>query len=92
VLLGVGGMRALAAMRIEPSLLHLNEGHAAFAVLEVARAEAARGLNLDAAFDAARQRTVFTTHTPVGAGNEMYSRGDVIASLDGVAAELGADP
>jgi glycogen phosphorylase len=91
VLLGVGGMRALAAMRIEPSLLHLNEGHAAFAVLEVARAEAARGLNLDAAFDAARQRTVFTTHTPV-AGNDMYSRGDVIASLDGVAAELGADP
>ena len=92
VLLGVGGMRALAAMGIEPSLLHLNEGHAAFAVLELAREEAARGLDIDAAFDAARRRTVFTTHTPVGAGNEAYSRDDVIATLDGIAAELGTDP
>jgi glycogen phosphorylase len=92
VLLGVGGMRALAAMGIEPSLLHLNEGHAAFAVLELARGEAARGLGVDAAFDAVRRRTVFTTHTPVAAGNETYSRQDVIATLDGVAAELGADP
>jgi glycogen phosphorylase len=92
VLLGVGGMRALGAMGIEPSLLHLNEGHAAFAVLELARGEAMRGLEIDAALDAARGRTVFTTHTPVGAGNETYSRHDVIATLDGVAAELGADP
>jgi glycogen phosphorylase len=92
VLLGVGGMRALGAMGIEPSLLHLNEGHAAFAVLELARGEATRGLEVDAALDAARQRTVFTTHTPVGAGNETYSRHDVIATLEGVAAELGADP
>ena len=92
VLLGVGGMRALAAMGIEPSLLHLNEGHAAFAVLEMARREAARGLDIEAALEAARRRTVFTTHTPVGAGNETFSREDVIATLGGVAAELGADP
>jgi starch phosphorylase len=92
VLLGAGGMRALAAMGIEPSLLHLNEGHAAFAVLELARSEAARGLSIDEALDAARQRTVFTTHTPVGAGNETYSRADLVATLDGVAADLGADP
>jgi glycogen phosphorylase len=92
VLLGVGGVRALAAMGIEPSLLHLNEGHAAFAVLELARGETARGLEIDAAFDAARRRTVFTTHTPVGAGNETFSRDDVVATLSGVADELGADP
>jgi starch phosphorylase len=92
VLLGVGGMRALAAMGIKPSLLHLNEGHAAFAVLELAREETARGLGIEAACDAARQRTVFTTHTPVGAGNETFSREDLVATLDGVAAELGADP
>ena len=91
-LLGVGGMRALGAMGIEPALVHLNEGHAAFAVLELAREEAARGATIEEALAAARQRTVFTTHTPVGAGNETYSREDVIATLGGVIAELGADP
>jgi glycogen phosphorylase len=91
-LLGVGGMRALEAMGIEPSLVHLNEGHAAFAVLELARAETARGATVEEALEAARQRTVFTTHTPVGAGNETYSGQDVIATLGGVIAQLGADP
>ena len=69
-LLGVGGVRALAALGIEPALVHLNEGHAAFAVLELARGEVARGVPVEAASEAARQRTVFTTHTPVAAGNE----------------------
>jgi glycogen phosphorylase len=92
VLLGVGGLRALTAMGIDPALVHLNEGHAAFAVLELARAEAAHGRSVDAALQAARQRTVFTTHTPVAAGNETYSRDDVIERLGGVAAELGIDP
>ena len=92
VLLGVGGLRALTAMGIDPALVHLNEGHAAFAVLELARAEAARGRSVDAALQAARQRTVFTTHTPVAAGNETYARDDVIDTLGGVAAELGVDP
>ena len=92
VLLGVGGLRALTAMGIDPALVHLNEGHAAFAVLELARAEAAHGRSVDAALQAARQRTVFTTHTPVAAGNETYSRDDVIERLGGVAAELGVDP
>ena len=90
-LLGVGGVRALAALGIEPALVHLNEGHAAFAVLELARAEAARGAPLEAALEAARQRTVFTTHTPVAAGNETYPREDVIGTLEDLAAELG-DP
>jgi glycogen phosphorylase len=87
-LLGVGGLRALAALGIEPALVHLNEGHAAFAVLELARGEAARGASLEAA----RQRTVFTTHTPVAAGNETYSREDVIGTVGGLVAELGVDP
>jgi len=91
-LLGVGGIRALAAMGIEPSLVHLNEGHAAFAVLELARQEVACGATIEEALEAARRRTVFTTHTPVGAGNETYSREDVAATLGGVIAELGADP
>ena len=91
-LLGVGGVRALAAMGIDPTLVHLNEGHAAFAVLELARGEVARGAPIEEALDAARRRTVFTTHTPVGAGNETYSREDMVATLGGVIAELGADP
>ena len=91
-LLGVGGVRALAAMGIEPGLVHLNEGHAAFAVLELAREEVARGVSIEEALAAARERTVFTTHTPVGAGNETYSGEDVIATVGGVIAELGADP
>ncbi len=74
-------MRAVAALGIEPALVHLNEGHAAFAVLELARGEAARGASLEAALEAARQRTVFTTHTPVAAGNETYSREDVIGTV-----------
>ena len=91
-LLGVGGVRALAALGIEPSLVHLNEGHAAFAALELARSEAARGAPVQSALEAARERTVFTTHTPVAAGNETYSREDLISTLAGVIEELGIDP
>ena len=90
-LLGVGGVRALAALGIEPAFVHLNEGHAAFAVLELARGEAARGAPVEAALQAARQRTVFTTHTPVAAGNETYPREQVIGTIEGLAADLG-DP
>ena len=91
-LLGVGGVRALAALGIEPSLVHLNEGHAAFAVLELARGETARGASVEAALEAARQRTVFTTHTPIAAGNETYSREELIGTVGGLAAEVGVDP
>jgi len=76
VLLGVGGTRALAALGIEPGLLHLNEGHAAFMSLEPA---------------VAPERTVFTTHTPVPAGNDTYPPAQVLDALAGVTAELGAD-
>jgi starch phosphorylase len=92
ILLGVGGMRALRAMGIEPGLLHLNEGHAAFASLELAHQEAeASGLTLEDAFDAARAKTIFTTHTPVPAGNDTYDADQVAAALDGLARSLGVD-
>ena len=91
-LLGVGGVRALEALGIEPALVHLNEGHAAFAVLELARREVACGASVETALQAARQRTVFTTHTPVAAGNETYPRKDVIDTIGGLVAELGVDP
>ncbi|MGO9497081.1 MAG: alpha-glucan family phosphorylase [Solirubrobacteraceae bacterium] len=91
-LLGVGGVRALAALGIDPALVHLNEGHAAFAVLELARAETAHGAPSEAALAAARKRTVFTTHTPVAAGNETYSREAVIGTIGDLMAELRVDP
>src|SRR5215213_1309725 len=73
VLLGVGGVRALHALGIEPGVVHLNEGHAALAGLELARvARADSGVTAEEALDAARERTVFTTHTPVPAGNDSY--------------------
>ena len=83
VLLGVGAVRALDALGIEPSVLHLNEGHASFAPLELARASAPAGVGVDvtAAIERARSRTVFTTHTPVPAGNEAYAPDHVRATL-----------
>jgi glycogen phosphorylase len=92
LLLGIGGVRALAALGIEPALLHLNEGHAAFAALELARAEVERGASLEAALAAARERTVFTTHTPVPAGNDTYPAAEITRMLDGLSAALGLDP
>jgi starch phosphorylase len=90
-LLGVGGMRALRAMGIDPSIVHLNEGHAAFAALELARGEVATGAALDDALAAARARTVFTTHTPVPAGNDTYESAQVAESFGALASEVGLD-
>jgi glycogen phosphorylase len=73
VLLGVGGPRALAALQLEPSVFHVNEGHAAFLPLERLRvAVEERGRPRDEALAAVRASTVFTTHTPVPAGNERF--------------------
>jgi starch phosphorylase len=92
VLLGVGGVRALRAVGIEPGLIHLNEGHAALAPLELARPEVEAGVPLAQALEAARARTVFTTHTPVPAGNDSYPREQAVAALQGLARELGVAP
>jgi starch phosphorylase len=75
--LGVGGVRALAAMGIQPGVVHLNEGHAALASLERLRVLIAAGQPSDAALASVRAATVFTTHTPVAAGNESYAPEEV---------------
>jgi starch phosphorylase len=89
VLLGVGGVRALDAMGIDPELLHLNEGHAAFLSLEAARTH---GGGLTDGIASARSRTVFTTHTPVPAGNDTYPTEQVVEALAGLTASIGVDP
>jgi glycogen phosphorylase len=90
-LLGIGGVRALRALGIEPGVFHLNEGHAALAPLELAREERAHGRPFDEAVSRARQRVVFTTHTPVAAGNEEYPVRDLSLSLAGFLKSLDAD-
>jgi starch phosphorylase len=89
-LLGVGGVRALRAMGLEPGVIHLNEGHAALAPLELARLHDGHGVGQ--ALDAARARTVFTTHTPVPAGNDSYPSDQIEATVGRLARELGSEP
>ncbi len=73
ILLGVGGVRALRALGIRPSVYHFNEGHAVFAGLELIAEEAAAGRTFSDGWAAVRPQIVFTTHTPVEAGNESHS-------------------
>jgi starch phosphorylase len=89
--LAMGGLRALRALGIEPSIVHLNEGHAALAALELARDGIRSGLPFDRALAEARQRVVFTTHTPVPAGNEHYGEEEILQLLGHVPEELGID-
>jgi starch phosphorylase len=73
ILLGIGGMRALAALGITPTVLHLNEGHAAFAAVErVRQAIGDRPGVFRAAAERLRDGVVFTTHTPVPAGHDEF--------------------
>jgi starch phosphorylase len=72
LVLGVGGVRALRALDIRPSAWHLNEGHSAFQLVERARELVAQGTSLDEAMAQVRDRSVFTIHTPVSAGNERF--------------------
>lgn len=72
ILLGVGGVRALRLLDIAPAVWHMNEGHAAFLTLERARELVAAGHPPALAFDEIRRNHVFTTHTPVPAGNDEF--------------------
>jgi len=75
LLLGVGGVRLLRTLGINPSVYHLNEGHVAFAVLELMREKVACGQSMPQALAATREQCIFTTHTPVEAGHDRFSPG-----------------
>jgi len=85
LLLGVGGVRLLRALGVEPDVYHFNEGHAVFAGLELLRERRAGGHSLADALAWVRERVVFTTHTPVLAGNEAHA----IDLLTRMSADLG---
>jgi starch phosphorylase len=92
VLLGAGGVRALTALGFEPGVIHLNEGHAALAPVQLAAQEMHSGEQLATGIAAARERTVFTTHTPVPAGNDTYPTHQVEAAIGNLMAQLGIEP
>jgi starch phosphorylase len=77
IVLGIGGVRALAALGIKPTIWHMNEGHAAFMVLERVRMLVREGTPFDTALEAVAANNVFTTHTPVAAGHDQFAS-DVI--------------
>ena len=76
-ILGVGGVRMLRALGIHPEIWHANEGHAGFLYVERLRELTGSGLTLQAAEDQIRSSSVFTTHTPVPAGHDVFSFADL---------------
>ncbi|MEJ2339448.1 MAG: alpha-glucan family phosphorylase, partial [Gemmatimonadales bacterium] len=81
-ILGVGGVRVLRALGIDPGAWHANEGHATFMLLERLRELQAEGVDVDEGIRQVRARSIFTTHTPVPAGHDTFSA-DLIASCTG---------
>lgn len=86
-ILGVGGVRVLRALGLHPAAWHANEGHASFMLLERLRERMAAGLHLDEALPAVRAESVFTTHTPVPAGHDMFQP----EAVDAVCSEFWSD-
>ena len=76
IVLGIGGLRALKALKLEPTVFHMNEGHSAFLAIERIRLlMQEHSLGFDEALDASRRNNVFTTHTPVPAGIDLFDAG-----------------
>ena len=89
IVLGIGGVRALNELGLHPTVWHINEGHAAFLILELLREGQSRGLDFDAALEAAAPQCVFTTHTPVAAGHDVFNDGLFGACFSGYLHESG---
>lgn len=74
ILLGIGGVKLLDKLGVTPTVYHMNEGHSAFLTLELLAKELANGSTQQEAMATVRSRCVFTTHTPVPAGHDRFSR------------------
>ncbi|HEV8345058.1 MAG TPA: alpha-glucan family phosphorylase [Vicinamibacterales bacterium] len=72
IILGIGGVRTLKALGSDPAVFHLNEGHAAFVILQRIRDLVEHGSSFDQALEEVRGTTIFTTHTPVPAGHDQF--------------------
>jgi starch phosphorylase len=89
--LGAGGARALVAMGFNPTVWHINEGHAAFLILERIRSLVIQGLDFDAAVEAVAVNTVFTTHTAVPAGHDQFAEKAIAPYLETYCADMKVD-
>jgi starch phosphorylase len=87
--LGVAGVRALRALGLNPTVWHINEGHAAFLVLERLREYTTAGVPFAAALEATAANTIFTTHTPVSAGHDVFPHERVARQFASFCLELG---
>ncbi len=98
IILGIGGIRALRALGLKIDLYHFNEGHAALAGMELIREKISSGLQFEQALKATREEIVFTTHTPVAAGNESHHHAALsyVGAYNGLSYEqmkkIGGDP
>jgi len=98
ILLGIGGVRALRKLGLDVDTYHFNEGHAVFAGVEMIAEKMAEGETFHEAWSAVREQIVFTTHTPIPAGNEVHPLhelrrlGAVCELVDGEMRALGGDP
>ena len=89
IVLGIGGVRVLRAMGSDPAVYHLNEGHAAFVVVQRIKDMCEKGWTFDSALEEVRRTTVFTTHTPVPAGHDAFPFHLVETHLSGAWGDLG---
>lgn len=78
IVLGIGGVRAIRALGYKPSVWHINEGHPAFQILERCNEWVTTGLDFDSALEVTAACTVFTTHTPVPAGHDMFDHDQMV--------------
>ena len=89
MVLGIGGVRALTAVGLRPTVWHINEGHAAFMVLERCREFVSTSLDFESAFELVAANTIFTTHTPVPAGHDIFDHAVMAKYFEHRVAELG---
>jgi starch phosphorylase len=91
IVLGIGGVRALRALGIQPTVWHINEGHSAFQILERAREYVQQGHDFHTALELVAAGTVFTTHTPVAAGHDIFEHGLISSYFREYIVDLGID-
>jgi len=78
IVLGIGGVRALRAMDMQPTVWHINEGHSAFQILERCRTHVVKGLDFASALELVASSSVYTTHTPVPAGHDIFEHEHIL--------------
>jgi starch phosphorylase len=88
ILLGIGGVRLLRALGVQPSVFHMNEGHAAFLALELVREKMLAGKSKEDAIHFTREQCIFTTHTPVEAGHDRFSHALMDYALKGFLSQM----